>query len=389
MSLPLIYVDHAATTPVREEVAAIMMDCLRTQYGNPSSLHRAGREAKLRLDTARRQVADGLHAQPDEIFFTSGGSESDNWAIRGGALLGEKRGRKHLITSAIEHPAVLRTVEALEKEGFAITLLPVSSEGMVSAEDVSRAIRPDTALVSIMYANNEVGTLQPIAEVAELCHRRGVLFHTDAVQATGQIPIDLSRVPIDLLSLSGHKLHGPKGVGALFVRRGLSLPSLLLGGGQERGRRAGTENVPAIAGLGKAMELACAELEEGQAKTRALRDRLIAGLLDIPGCTLNGHPTQRLPGNVNLCFDGVEGEALVAMLDLRGVCASTGSACHAGISLPSHVLTAMGVEAKRAMGAVRLSLCADNTEEEVSRLLEILPDVVARLRDLSPDWERR
>ena len=381
-----VYADHAATTPLHEEVREVMISCLTSQFGNPSSLHHPGREAKKILDAARQQVAEALCAHPKEIYFTSGGSEADNWAIQGVARTMAPLGKRHLITTAIEHHAVLHTMEALKKEGFSVTVLPVSEEGLLSPETLEAAIRPDTALVSVMYANNEIGTIQPIAEFGRVCRQHGVLFHTDAVQAVGQIPIDLSSAAIELLSLSGHKLYGPKGIGAVYVRRGTPLSPLIFGGGQEQGKRAGTENLPAIAGLGRAIGLACRDLPEKNRKISVLRDRLMTGLLAVPGCTRNGHPTKRLPGNVNVCFDAIEGEALVSVLDLQGICASTGSACNAGNTQPSHVLTAIGVDPRRAVGSLRLTLGEENSEADVDYILEVLPGIVARLRELSTEW---
>ena len=374
-----IYLDHAATTAVSPAVMEAMLPCFTGVYGNASSVHTPGREARRVLENARRQVAKALNAEaPQEIYFTAGGSESDNWAIKG-TVLAHRSG--HIITTAIEHHAVLHTCQWLEKQGFQVTYLPVDEFGRVTAAQVEKALRPDTVLVSVMAANNEVGTIQPIGEIGALCREKGVIFHTDAVQAVGAIPIDVQTMNIDLLSLSGHKLHGPKGAGALYVRRGVKLGSFLHGGAQERGFRAGTENVPAIVGLGKAVEVAQANLAENVARMTALRRRLIDGLMAcVPGTRLNGHPTERLPGNANLSFDKVEGEALLLRLDLMGVAASSGSACTSGTLDPSHVLLALGLTQTQANGALRLTIGTDTTEEEIDQVLEILPPIVEDLR---------
>lgn len=379
----IIYVDNAATTPVSETVLEAMKPLFLSCYGNPSSLYSVGREAKRCLELARETVADCLNAHPSEIFFTSGGSESDNWAIRGTAHLLAEQGKKHIITTKIEHHAVLHTCEELEKEGFAVTYLDVHDDGLVRPQELEAAIRKDTALVSVMFANNEIGTIQPIAEIGEICKKHGVLFHTDAVQATGAVPIDVRAQNIDLLSLSAHKFHGPKGVGALYVRRGLAPQNLIFGGAQERGRRAGTENVPGIVGLSTALKEACDGMEERNARLTEMRDRLISGALKIERTHLNGDPVKRLPGNVNLCFEGVEGESLLLMLDRRGICASSGSACTSGSLDPSHVLLALGIPREIAKGSLRISLGGQNTKEEVDRIIEILPELVARLRSTS------
>ena len=378
---PRIYLDNAATTPCAPQVVEAMLPYFTQVYGNASSVHTWGREAKRAVEAARRQVQKALNAaQPQEIFFTGGGSESDNWAIKGVALL---RGRGHIITTAIEHHAVLHTCQWLEKQGFRVTYLPVDGEGRVHPLDVERAFREDTILVSVMAANNEVGTLQPIREIGEICRARGVLFHTDAVQAVGAVPVDVQALQVDLLSLSAHKIHGPKGVGALYVRKGTKLDSLLHGGAQERGFRAGTENLPGIVGLGKAIELATAQLADNAARMTALRERLIAGVMErVSGTMLNGHPTQRLPGNVNLSFEGVEGEALLLRLDLAGVAASSGSACTSGALDPSHVLMALGLTEAQAQGSLRLTLGTDTTAEEIDAVLDRLPPIVADLRSM-------
>ena len=374
-----IYLDNAATTAVSAEVMEAMTPYFTGVFGNASSIHGYGREAKRAIENARRQVVKALNAAaPQEIYFTAGGSESDNWAIKGVAFT---KGEGHIVTTAIEHHAVLHTCQWLEKRGFTVTYLPVDEYGRVSAAQVEKALRPDTILVSVMAANNEVGTLQPIGEIGALCRERGVLFHTDAVQAVGAIPIDVQAMQVDLLSLSGHKFHGPKGVGALYVRKGVKLENLIHGGAQERGFRAGTENLPAIVGLGKAIEIAHANLADNALRMAALRDRLIEGLMArVPDARLNGHPTDRLPNNVNLSFAKVEGEALLLRLDLVGVAGSSGSACTSGTLDPSHVLMALGLSQAQANGALRLTLGTDTTEEEIDAVLDILPPIVADLR---------
>ena len=377
-----IYLDNAATTAVSPEVVEAMLPFFTQAYGNASSIHGHGREAKRAIENARRQVMKSLNAaHPQEIYFTAGGSESDNWAIKAVALQHE---RGHIITTAIEHHAVLHTCQWLEKRGFDVTYLPVDEFGQVTAAEVEKALRPDTILVSVMAANNEVGTIQPIGEIGKLCRERGVLFHTDAVQAVGALPIDVQAMHIDLLSLSGHKLHGPKGVGALYIRKGVRIEPLLHGGAQERGYRAGTENVPGIVGLGKAVEMAYANLADNAARMTALRDQLVRGLMDrVPGARLNGHPTERLPNNVNMSFDGVEGEALLLRLDLVGVAGSSGSACTSGALDPSHVLLALGLTPAEANGALRLTLGSDTAEEEIASVLDILPPIVEDLRRMT------
>ena len=374
-----IYLDNAATTAVSPEVLEAMLPYFTQVSGNASSIHGYGREAKRAIENARRQVMRALNAAaPQEIYFTSGGTESDNWAIKGAALA---IGKGHIVTTAIEHHAVLHTCQWLEKQGYTVTYLPVDEYGRVTAAQVEAALREDTILVSVMAANNEVGTIQPIAEIGALCRARGVLFHTDAVQAAGAIPLDVQAMKIDLLSLSGHKLHGPKGAGVLYVRRGVKIDNLLHGGAQERGFRAGTENVPAIVGLGKAVELAQEHLAQNAAQVMCLRDKLISGLMErVPGAKLNGHPTERLPNNVNISFDRVEGEALLLRLDLVGVAGSSGSACTSGAIDPSHVLLALGLTPAQANGALRLTLSTDTTEEEIDAVLDILPPIVEDLR---------
>ena len=380
-----VYLDNAATTKVRNEVVEAMLPYFTEYFGNPSSLHLFAREAGKGLDTARAQVAKALNAKPEEIIFTGGGSESDNMVLRGIPEAYKKKG-KHVITSAVEHHAVLHTLEAMEKEGrVEVTYLPVDEYGMVTAEQVEKAIRPDTVLVSIMFANNEVGTIMPIEQIGETCKKYGVLFHTDAVQAVGHVPVDVEKMHIDLLSLSGHKFHGPKGVGALYVRKGARIPALILGGAQERRKRAGTENVPGIVGMGKAIELATAELEDNAAKMKVLRDRLIFGIpARIPDVKLNGHPTERLPNNVNFSIRFIEGESILLMLDLNGIAASSGSACTSGSLDPSHVLLAMGLPHEVAHGSLRLTLSEFTTPEEIDYVLDTLPPIVEKLRAMSP-----
>ena len=374
-----IYLDNAATTAVSPAVMEAMLPYFTQVYGNASSIHGFGREAKRAIENARRQVVKALHAAaPQEIYFTAGGTESDNWAIKGAALA---HPGGHIITTAIEHHAVLHTCQWLEKHGYDVTYLPVDEYGRVTAAQVEKALREDTILVSVMAANNEVGTIQPIAEIGKLCRARGVLFHTDAVQAIGAIPIDVQAMSIDLLSLSAHKLHGPKGTGALYVRKGVKIDSLIHGGAQERGFRAGTENLPGIVGLGKAIEIACANLDDNAARMTALRQRLIDGLRTrVSDTRLNGHPTERLPGNANLSYDKVEGEALLLRLDLMGVAGSSGSACTSGTLDPSHVLIALGLTQAQANGALRLTIGTDTTAEEIDAVLDILPPIVEDLR---------
>lgn len=383
----VVYADNAATTPVSPSVFRAMEPFYTTHYGNPSSLYSLGRQAKLPLEDARRTVAACLNAEPGEIYFTSGGSEADNWAIKGAAHLLAKKGKKHIITTKFEHHAVLHTCAALEKEGFEVTYLDVHSNGVVRPEEVEKALREDTALVSVMFANNEIGTLQPVGEIGAICRSRGVWFHTDAVQAAGTVPIDVKAQHIDLLSLSAHKFHGPKGVGALYCRQGVAIPNLIDGGAQERGRRAGTENVAGIVGLAAALQEACASMEERARRLTKMRDRLIAGALQIERSRLNGDPEKRLPGNVSLCFEGIEGESLLLLLDLKGVCGSSGSACTSGSLDPSHVLLSIGLPHEVAHGSLRLSLSGQNTEEDVDYILQVLPPVVAQLRAMSPLWE--
>lgn len=384
-----IYADNAATTRVSDTALAAMTPCFQEIYGNPSSLHTPGQRAAEKLAAARAIFARNLHADPREITFTSGGSEADNQALRTAAALGEKRGKRHIVSTKFEHHAVLHTLQALEREGFKVTLLDIPPDGVVTAEQVRDAIRPDTCLVSVMFANNEIGTIYPIKEIGAICRQAGVLFHTDAVQAAGHLPINVKEMNIDLLSLSAHKFHGPKGVGAFYCRRGIPLPSLIDGGAQERGKRAGTENVAGIVGLGAALRLANEEMSEASARVSAMRDRLIDGILQtVPMCRLNGPRHNRLPGNCNISFLGIEGESLLLRLDLAGIAASSGSACASSSLDPSHVLLAIGLPHEVAHGSVRLSLSDYNTEEDVDYILEKLPEIVSTLRSMSPLWEQ-
>jgi cysteine desulfurase len=379
-----IYMDHSATTFVKPDVVSAMIPYFTEHFGNPSSIYGIARESKRAIDAARVQTAQALGAEPDEIYFTSGGSEADNWAIKGVAFANRKRGN-HIITSQIEHHAVLHTCRFLEKEGFGITYLPVDQYGLVDPAELERAITEKTILISIMYANNEIGTIEPIAELGAIARRHKVYFHTDAVQAIGSVPIDVKAQNIDLLSLSAHKFYGPKGTGALFIKKGVRIENLIHGGGQERRRRAGTENIAGIVGQGKAIEMATADIPGHSAKIRAMRDRLIKGVLEtIPHARLNGHPEQRLPGNFNVSFEFIEGESMLLWLDDEGICASTGSACTSGSLEPSHVLLATGLPVEISHGSLRLSLGDANTEKDVDVVLEVLPKVVAKLRDMSP-----
>lgn len=382
-----VYADNAATTKISAPVLDAMMPWLTDGYGNPSSIYALGREAGFAIKAAREKVAACLNAAPEEIYFTGCGSESDNWALKGTMHRLAAKGKRHLITSVFEHHAILHACAALEKEGFEVTYLPIDENGMISVQQVAGAIREDTALVSIMYANNEIGTIQPIPEIGKLCHEKGVLFHTDAVQAVGHVPIDVKAQNIDMLSLSGHKLHAPKGVGVLYVRKGLSFPNLIDGGEQERGRRAGTENVASIIGLGKAMEIACADIAGTAAKVRPMRDRIIDGLIDLPMCRLNGDRERRLAGNVNMSFVGAEGEALLLSLDLRGICASSGSACTTGSLDPSHVLLALGLCHEVAHGSLRITINEETTQEDVDHIIQSVREVVTQIRAMSPLWD--
>ena len=381
-----IYLDNAATTKMSEVAIKAMIPYMNEIFGNPSSLHSVGQEANEALQNARERIAKLLGCEPKEITFTSGGSEADNQAIISAAKLGERKGKKHIISTAFEHHAVLHTLKKLEKEGFEITLLDVHENGLVTAEQVREAIRDDTCLVTVMYANNEIGTIQPIAEIGAVCREKGVLFHTDAVQAAGHLKINVKEQNIDMLSLSAHKFHGPKGIGVLYARKGILLTNLIEGGAQERGKRAGTENIPAIMGMVTALEEACAKIEENTAKLTALRDKLIAGLSEIPHSILNGDAKQRLPGNVNFCFEGIEGESLLLLLDDKGVCASSGSACTSGSLDPSHVLLAIGRAHDIAHGSLRLSLSEENTEQEIDYTIKAVKEVVEYLRGISPIW---
>ncbi|MBR6425702.1 MAG: cysteine desulfurase NifS [Oscillospiraceae bacterium] len=382
----MIYADNAATTSLSPAALSAMTDILAHCYGNPSSLHSVGQQAAEVLQDARERMARILNADPKEITFTSGGSESDNQALRTAAHLGAKKGKKHLISTAFEHHAVLHPLKKLEQEGFEVTLLPVHENGIVTVQKVAAAIRPDTALVSVMFANNEIGTIQPIAEIGAVCREKGVLFHCDAVQAVGHVPVDVKAMNIDLLSLSGHKFHGPKGVGALYARKGVRLETLIEGGAQERGKRAGTENLAAIVGMVTALEEAVTDLSAKQARLTALRDRLIEGLEKIPHGVLNGDRNARLPGNVNFCFEGIEGESLLLLLDDKGICASSGSACTSGSLDPSHVLLAIGRPHEVAHGSLRLTLDEQMSTQDVDEMIEAVTEVVQYLRNMSPVW---
>ena len=378
-----IYADNAATTKMSETALRVMTECMEEYYGNPSSLHAEGQRAAAKLQEAREQTAACIGAQPREIYFTSGGSEADNQAILTAAQIGRANGKKHLISTAFEHHAVLHSLRRLEKEGFEITLLDPDLDGFVTADQVRQAIRRNTAFVSVMTANNEIGTIQPIAEIGAVCREAGVLFHTDAVQAAGHIPLDVNAMKIDMLSLSGHKFHGPKGIGALYVRQGIPVSSLIEGGAQERGRRAGTENLPAIAAMAAALEEACSHIEENAVYVTALRDYLIDALAAIPQAKLNGSRSNRLPGNVNIMLPGVESETLLMLLDQNGIAASSGSACASGSLDPSHVLLAIGLTPKDARSSIRLSLCETNTREDVERIAQVMPELVNRLRRMA------
>ena len=382
----MIYADNAATTKMSETATQTMLNVLNAHWGNPSSLYSFGQDAKEVLEGARKDIADVIGAQPGEIIFTSGGSEADNQAIRSAAYLGRKKGKTHIISSAFEHHAVLHTLEALEKEGFEVTLLPVHENGIVLPEEVCEAVREDTCLVSIMYANNEIGTIQRIREIGSILRMRGVLFHVDAVQAVGHIPVNVRNDNIDLLSASAHKFHGPKGVGFLYAKRGVTLTNLIEGGAQERGKRAGTENVAGIAAMAAALKEANGKMAENAARLTKMRDRLIQGLREIPHSALNGDAEQRLPGNVSFCFEGIEGESLLLLLDDKGICASSGSACTSGSLDPSHVLLAIGRVHDVAHGSLRLSLAEDITEADVDYIIQTVKEVVTYLRSFSPVW---
>ena len=381
-----IYLDNAATTRVSDTALSAMLPYFQEQYGNPSSLYAFGQEAKEALERARETVAGLLNCEAREIIFTSGGSEADNQAIRSAAAIGARAGKRHIISTAFEHHAVLHTLSKLEKEGFEVTLLDVHENGVVRPEELVSAIRPDTCLVTVMYANNEIGTIQPIAEIGRICREKGVLFHTDAVQAAGHIHIDVQAQNIDLLSLSAHKFHGPKGVGALYARRGITLSNLIEGGAQERGKRAGTENTAAVMGMAAALEEAVRNMDANSAKLTALRDRLISGLSQIPHSVLNGDAESRLPGNVSFCFEGIEGEALLLLLDDKGICASSGSACTSGSLDPSHVLLAIGRPHEVAHGSLRLTLSEETSEADIDYTIKAVKEVVTYLRSISPVW---
>ena len=381
-----VYADNAATTKMSRVAIDAMLPYMESYFGNPSSLHTIGQEAKEALDAARQTVANCLGCEPKEIIFTSGGSEADNQAIISAARLGQRKGKKHIISTPFEHHAVLHTLERLEKEGFEVTYLDVKNGHNITAQQVKDAIREDTCLVTTMYANNEIGSVLPIPQIGAICKEAGVLFHTDAVQAVGHIAINVKEQNIDMLSLSAHKFHGPKGVGVLYARKGIALTNIIDGGAQERGKRAGTENIAGICGMAAAMKDACDHLEENMAKVRAMRDRVITELEKIPHCALNGDRINRLPGNINFCFEGIEGESLLLLLDAQGICASSGSACTSGSLDPSHVLLAIGRVHDVAHGSLRLSLCEYNTEEEVDHILKVVPEVVQYLRNMSPVW---
>ena len=387
--MPRIYADNAATTKISQTAMKAMISAMENSYGNPSSIHQIGMAANDALQTAREQIARCLGCMPKEIFFTSGGTESDNQAIMSAAMLGAQKNKRHIISTAFEHHAVLHTLRRLKEQGFEIQLLDVGAEGNITAAQVEEAIRPDTCLVTVMFANNEIGSVQPIKELGAIAHSKGVVFHTDAVQAAGHIPVNVKKQNIDMLSLSAHKFHGPRGIGALYVKRGIELTSLMEGGGQERGKRPGTENLPAIMGMAAALKEECTLMEQNEAKVTAMRDRLIQGLSQIPYSILNGSREKRLPGNVNFCFEGVSGESLLLLLDSRGICASSGSACASGALDPSHVLLSLGLAPEIAQGSLRISLDISNTEEEIDYMLEVIPQVVEQLRGMSDDWRKK
>lgn len=383
-----VYADNAATTKLSENALKAMLPLMENIYGNPSSLHTIGQTAKEELENAREIVAQAIGAEPKEIYFTSGGSEADNQAIRSAAYLGARKGKKHIISSKFEHHAVLHTLDALKKEGFEITLVDVNSNGVINPSDVAVAIKEETCLVTIMTANNEIGTIQPIAEIGEICHSKGVLFHTDAVQAVGHIPVNVSDMNVDMLSVSAHKFHGPKGIGVLYARKGIILKNVIEGGAQERGKRAGTENMPAIVGMAAAIKDAVDNLDKNAEYISAMRDRLIDGLKDIERSRINGDLTSHLPGTLNMCFEGIEGESLLLLLDMKGICASSGSACTSGSLDPSHVLLSIGVPVEIAHGSLRLSISEYNTMEEMDYIVKSVPEVVTYLRSISPVWEK-
>lgn len=383
----MIYVDNAATTKMSKTALNAMLPYFDNIYGNPSSLHSAGQQAAEALLASRKAIAEILNCNANEIYFTSGGSESDNQAIISASLSGKQKGKKHIISTKIEHHAVLHTLHKLEKQGFEVTLLDVHDDGIVKTDDLIQAIRPDTALVTVMYANNEIGTIQPIREIGEICRAKGIIFHSDAVQAAGHIDIDVDKDNIDLLSLSAHKFHGPKGIGVLYAKKGIILTNLIEGGAQERGKRAGTENIPAIVGMTAALKEAVVHIEENINKLTLMRDRLIEGLVKIPHTILNGDCSKRLPGNVNVCFEGIEGESLLLLLNEKGICASSGSACTSGSLDPSHVLLAIGRPHEIAHGSLRISLSEENTNEEVEYIIKAVSEVVNYLRGMSPIWD--
>ncbi len=382
-----VYADNAATTKMSKAAINAMMPAFEEYYANPSSLHSTGQAAAEKLFNARQSIAQNLNAEAREIYFTSGGSEADNQAILTAAILGKRKGKTHIVSTAFEHHAVLHTLKRLEKEGFEITLLDVHENGILTADEVQDAIRENTCLVTIMFANNEIGTIQPISEIGTVCKEKGVLFHTDAVQAAGHIKIDVKKMNIDMLSLSAHKFHGPKGAGALYCRKGILLQNLIEGGAQERGKRAGTENLPAILGMAQAFDDACRDIDKNAEYLTTLRNRLIDGLSKIPHSVLNGDKNNRLPGNVNMCFEGIEGESLLLLLDMKGIQASSGSACTSGSLDPSHVLLAIGLPHEVAHGSLRLSLSEENTMDEVEYIISTVPEIVEYLRSMSPVWE--
>ena len=383
-----VYADNAATTRLSDKAFNAMQPLLKEVYGNPSSLHSLGQQAKTLLEQSREKIALSIGASPKEIYFTSGGSEADNQAIRTAAYIGKAKGKNHIISSAFEHHAVLHTLDALKKEGFEITLIKPDRNGLINEKEIENEIKDETCLVTVMMANNEIGTIQPVEKIAEICKEKKVLFHTDAVQAIGHIPVDVEKIGCDMLSASGHKFHGPKGTGFLYVKKGIILKNLIEGGAQERGKRAGTENLPAIVGMAEAIEEAVSNLESNMSRVTSLRNRLIDGLSGIERSFLNGDREKRLPGNVNMCFEGIEGESLLLLLDRKGICASSGSACTSGSLDPSHVLLSIGVPVEIAHGSLRLSLSEYNTEEEIEHIIESVPQVVDYLRSISPVWEK-
>lgn len=388
MEKRIVYADNSATTNISDEVFEAMLPYLKDQYGNASSIYKLGRDAQKAIEESRAKVAKALNADPKEIFFTSCGTESDNWAIRGVCEKLKAKGKNHIVTSVFEHHAILHTCQYMERQGYEVTYVPVGDKGLVNVEDVKNAITDKTAIVSIMYANNEIGTIQPIEEIAKVCHEKGVIFHTDAVQAVGNVEIDVKKQGIDMLSLSGHKIHAQKGIGAIYIKRGLVLPNLIYGGGQEGGKRPGTENTAAIVGLGRAMEIAVQGIPEKNERVTKMRNRLIDGLLTIPNTRLNGDREKRLAGNCNISFEGVEGESLLLKLDEHGIMASSGSACTSGSLDPSHVLLSLGLKHEVAHGSLRLSINNQNTEEDIDYILEWVPKVIEELRSMSPVWEK-